>query len=96
MEHLLEPALGASVYYTLGGEWLAKGEQRPAIVVRVWTPTTINLLLFLDGDNDKRVGPDGWQTVPGHVLWKTSVTFNENEVGGTWNYGKQILEPYES
>lgn len=88
--------IGQNVDYVLGNEWNNAGEVRAAIIVRVWSPISVNLLVFLDGDNDKRVGADGWETVPGYVLWKTSVTFNEDELPGTWNYGKSILEPYES
>lgn len=96
METLLEPALGSTVYFTLPAEWNHAGEQRPAVVTRVWSATTVNLLVFLDGDNDKRVGTHDWETVPGYVLWETSVQLNENEIDGTWNYGKAILEPYEA
>lgn len=95
----LSPALGASVYYKLGNDWNRPGEVRPAIIVRVWTPQTVNLLIFLDGDNDKFVGADGWEMVPGHVLWKTSVPYAEDTPdgpGASWNWGKQILEPYEA
>lgn len=92
----LAPALGAIVYYVLTDDFINKGQVRPAMVVRVWSATTLNLRVFLDGANDKFVGPDGWQTAPDGTLWKTSVLLNHDKVGGTWNWGEAILEPYEA
>jgi hypothetical protein len=47
---------------------LDKGECRPAQVVKAWTKTTLNLVVALDGANDKYHGEDGSLTV-----WKTSI-----------------------
>lgn len=96
MENLIAPVDGEMVFYTLGSEWNHSGEVRPAMVVRVWSATTVNLLIFLDGDNDKFIGPDTWQTVPGHILWKTSVLYAEQGRETGWHRADPILEPYEA
>ncbi len=85
-----QPPVGAIVDYVLGDEWIHKGEARPALIVRVWGKTTVNLLVFLDGDNDKRVGDHGWETVPGFTLWKTSVVYDDTGLGNRWNYGLTV------
>lgn len=90
------PVDGEMVFYTLGSEWNNPGEVRPALVVRVWSEEVVNLLVFLDGANDKFIGPDGWQSVPGHVLWKTSVPYAEAGPGASWHRADPILEPYEA
>lgn len=96
MESVLLPVDGEMVYYTLGNEWNRPGEVRPAMVVRVWSTEVVNLLIFLDGDNDKFIGSDGWQTVPGHVLWKTSVPYAQQVPAASWHRADPILEPYEA
>lgn len=96
MQDSVMPVDGEMVYYTLGDDSSRSGEVRPAMVVRVWSEQTVNLLIFLDGDNDKFVGADGWQSVPGHVLWKTSVPYAESGPGASWHRADPFLEPYEA
>jgi hypothetical protein len=50
-------------------------ELRPAVVVRVWTPETVNLQVFLDGHNDDEVEIAGERArgVPG-IRWCQSMS----------------------
>lgn len=98
VDNLVVPIIGDLVYYKLGNEWNRPGELRPAMIVRVWSEFTVNLLVFVDGDNDKFMGAEGWETVPGHTLWKTSVPRIENAEegpGASWFYPELVLEPVE-
>lgn len=72
------PFDGEIIYYTLGTDSNRPGEARPAIVVRVWSETVVNLLVFLDGDNDQFINADGWYKIPSCLLWKTSVIHEED------------------
>lgn len=92
------PLVGDRVYYKLGDDSNRPGEVRPAVIVRVWSEYTVNLLVFLDGENDKFIGVDGWTTIAGHILWKTSVPRIENaEVAhnNSWFSAETVLEPGE-
>lgn len=84
MEGLTE---GRMVHYILAG-WdgtQSTGEHRPAIVVKVWrkgdgTPPDngcCNLQVLLDGSND---------SIGSHLLWKTSVLYDESGTPGTWHW----------
>ncbi|MHB8928853.1 MAG: hypothetical protein ACYC9Q_14625 [Bacillota bacterium] len=66
------PKVGDWVFYKLGNECL-----RPALIVRVWSPTCCNLVVFLDGSND--TNPDG-----GCVSWTTSITCGDGP--GQWQF----------
>jgi hypothetical protein len=51
------PAVGRVVLYVMGaypGEEKAKGEIRPAMIVRTWGGTTVQLAVLRDGTNDGR------------------------------------------
>ena len=68
----------------------SKGEERPAIVVRVWgepTPTytpAVQLQVFVDNTNDFDHGQPGALT---GLLWATSVSHDEAEKKpGTWHW----------
>lgn len=57
---------------------------RPAIVVRVWMETLINVQVFCDGDNT--VSPDGHP----NVLWEQYLTYNESaDQNRTWHWPKR-------
>ena len=59
---------------------MADGQHRPGIVVRVWSATCINLILFVDGSND---GYD--PNLP--LDWKTSIVYSsESKEPGTWHW----------
>lgn len=77
MEGLTE---GRIVHYVLP-DGPHQGEHRPAIVVKVWSKDvgTSNLQVFVDGENDGY--PAGT-----NVVWKTSITYSENPVSGTWHW----------
>lgn len=62
------PTVGRQVHYVF-----ENGEVRPATVVRVWGPETVNLQVLLDGANDRGLGGTD-------LVWKTSVVYDE---GGT-------------
>lgn len=47
---------------------LDRNECRPASVVKTWNPGTANLVVLLDGSNDKYHGEDG-----SLMSWKTSI-----------------------
>lgn len=55
------PSVGRVVHFhfKLDGELVT----RPAMIVRVWSDTCVNLRVFLDGENDQRPQPTpDWQT----------------------------------
>lgn len=63
-----------------------KGERRPAIVVRVWSETTVNLQVFTDGDGN----PENNDGLPS-VLWQTSRQHDEeNRSPGTWHWPERV------
>lgn len=73
------PAEGRSVVYQVD-----EGVFRPAQIVRVWSesgPKTCNLVVFLDGSNDRRlpcvVGREDEELTRAPLLWKTSITLGD-------------------
>lgn len=87
-----KPTVGRIVNFTL-----ANGEVRPAIVVRVWSASCVNVRVFLDGSNDAG-GPLTIKTAEGHSYdvcdesgWATSVNYDEGVDGAappprTWHW----------
>jgi hypothetical protein len=71
-------SIGSIVNYVLPDDSKHPGEIRPAIVVRVWSDTCVNLQVFADGDNDYP-----YATSP---LWVTSVSYSEEKQPRTWHY----------
>lgn len=66
------PSVGRIVSYTLP-RGKSRGEVRPAMIVRVFTTTCVNLQIHLDGSNDAGMGfPDALGNDP-LVIWETSV-----------------------
>jgi len=73
----MKPTVGRIVHYVLR-EGRNTGEHRPAIIVRVWTDTTVQLQVFTDKTNDDMT--DG-------VIWQTSVMLDDSsEKIGTWHW----------
>jgi hypothetical protein len=76
-----KPSLGRIVHYVLP-EGPHAGDHRPAIVVRVWGDTCVNLQVFTDGDNDFN-DSDPTQ----NVLWVTSATLDpEGKAPRSWHW----------
>jgi len=75
MEHSL---IGKIVHYVLpDGPYL--GEHRPAIIIKAWSPETVQLGVFMDGTND---GLSDGQL----MAWQTSVLHDKNLGVGTWHF----------
>lgn len=87
----VKPTVGRIVNFTL-----ANGEVRPAIIVRVWNDTCINVRVFLDGSNDDAaltVHLDGasYDVADRVTGWSTSVCYEEPVDGAaaaprTWHW----------
>lgn len=73
----MSPSIGSQILVNIGTE--EEPVLRPAVVVRLWTGTTINAVAFLDGTNDERhvkargysIEPDGRH---GTTWWLTSIS----------------------
>lgn len=78
----MKPTIGRIVHYQLG-TGRSKGEYRPALIVRVWNDSCVNLQVFLDGSNDREnelsVGVDSPLTA-----WKTSSV--QGDGPGQWKW----------
>jgi hypothetical protein len=71
----MQPTVGRIVYYNLKDKQ-GNVQVRPAIVVRVWNDTMLNLQVFTDGSNDTEYG--------NNIVWKTSVM--QGEGVGQWDW----------
>ena len=89
MEGLTE---GRIVHYVMA-DGRNRGEDRPAIVVRVWRDAegkppengVSNLFVFVDGTNDYENLPRmDWSFIPG--VWKTSIVHSAEHEFGTWHW----------
>lgn len=69
--------VGDKVLYVLP-DGKSKGEERPAFVVKVWSPETVNLQVLTDGSNDDI-------QYSGLMKWVTSVTRDPDRKPGTWH-----------
>lgn len=91
------PKVGEIVLYTMD-EGNHVGEERPAIIVQVWSENVVNLVVFVDGDNDlqypqlstidttKSPPTFGKSNRPVLTIWRTSRhRQTESSVGG-WRY----------
>lgn len=72
---------------------LPNGEHRPAIIVRVWDPKTteypegtVNLQVFLDGQNDSEVVTMSQEDADVGLVWRTSIHYSEKPIPGTWHW----------
>lgn len=86
----MTPTIGRVVHFRVGGTDETP-ELRPAFVVRVWSSTSCNLQVFVDGSNDHQLRyPDtvtalfDLRQIENGVAWKTSVP--EGDAVGQWRW----------
>lgn len=89
------PKVGEIVHYVMP-DGRNPGEDRPAIVVRVWDAAspTIQLQVFTDGTNDSSWDGAKW-TNPEYaagIAWKTSVRYSHSHEFGTWHHTDEELD----
>jgi len=83
---------GRIVHYVM-----PNGEDRPAIVVRVWKVSGncegyINLQVFTDGSNDlnefniKFFGHGLEDDISNGILWRTSICYDDSRTPNTWHW----------
>lgn len=77
VEFALKPRVGQIVGYVLPAG-RNPGEVRPAIIVRVWSDTCVQLQVFIDDTNDYVNGKG--------LMWATSVVYNEEKALGSWHW----------
>jgi hypothetical protein len=73
-----KPTVGRIVHFTLDHGPNA-GQARPAMVVRVWNDTCVQLQVFMDGTND---GPE----YTSGLRWCTSVHHAAEPTAGRWHW----------
>lgn len=77
----MKPTIGRIVHYVYG-----EAEHRPAIIVHVWSPETVQLQVFNDTDPQGRANDARPQ-----VDWQTSVPQDEDEKApGTWHWPERV------
>lgn len=63
---------------------------RPAIIVNAWggklEDGKVNLLIFLDGNNDTENKAADFFGVSNYVVWSTSVSYSDNKEQNTWHW----------
>lgn len=72
---------GYIVHYILPEGDPKKGEHRAAIVVRGIEAGVVNLIVFMDGQNDLPSGDNNRNT-----QWQQSVRYSEGKEPGTWHW----------
>lgn len=71
------------VHYVMN-EGAGYAKHRPAVITEVFTPTIVNLVIFMDGSMDN-LGPD-WMRPPVIVAWRPSVQLDDTDKkAGTWH-----------
>jgi hypothetical protein len=75
----MKPTIGRVVIYTMADvddPCSRNGAtELPAVIVRVWTDTCVNLKVFTDDPHDQ---------------WRTSVTYSETPSGYTWRWPARV------
>lgn len=79
------PSVGRIVHYVLEAG-PHQGEHRPAIIVQVWSDSSVNLQVFVDGSNDyfRNQGPEPL------TLWRTSKHPDPAFTPGTWHWPEYV------
>lgn len=72
----MQPTIGRIVHFVT-----RDGKIRPMIIVQVWSPETVNGVVFYDGTND------GYNPAP---QWETSVPYSENETAFSWHWPPKV------
>lgn len=72
----MKPTLGRIVLYTVSGDETTKVETNgakvlPAVIVRVWSDTCVNLKVLTDGTNDAWLTSRTLGDQPGQWAWPT-------------------------
>lgn len=76
----MQPTIGRIVSFKISQE-----EIRPAIIVRVWSDTCVQLQIFIDGTNDRNKGFNIEEQLRG-IAWRTSVVQGDDP--GQWQWPK--------
>jgi len=81
-----KPSIGRIVHYVLSSG-RSKGERRPAIIVRVWSDTCVQLQVFTDSGNDFSSDQQGYDG----LFWATSVLLDESgERPHSWHFPERV------
>ena len=63
-----------------------KDRCQAAVIVRAWSETTVNLIVFRDGSNDAGDGGNGSDA----TRWMTSATLDETATGHHWHWPERV------
>lgn len=81
----MKPSIGRTVHFVLD-RGPNKGQHRPAVIVRVWSDTCVQLQVFTDSDATDRYNDQ----IP-NPLWATSVTYDETaEKIYSWHWPERV------
>ena len=83
------PTVGRIVHYALDLGGARPADTRPAIIVRVWSDTCVQLQVFTDGANDHLRadgGPAAADEPAANVVWRSSVAYDPDGKPGTWRW----------
>ena len=86
------PSIGRVVHYVVH-EGPHAGEHRPALIVRVWSDTCVNLVVMMDGDNDQAGGITNGAPL---TVWRTSIVYAAPDAefpqpkNGTWHWPEYV------
>jgi hypothetical protein len=79
--------IGRIVHYVM-----KDGQERPLMVVRVWSPSEIpgyiNGVLIFDGSNDSGIFPYSGYESGRNTAWITSTHYDAGKKPGTWHWPK--------
>lgn len=80
----ITPSIGRTVHFVM-----PNGDHRPAIIVRVWDHTAVQLQVFVDGSND--AGLVHATELGQLTVWRTSVHQDADELKpGTWHAPERV------
>lgn len=90
-----KPTVGRIVHVPVCGSSGFVEDRRPAIIVRVWNDTCVNLQVFIDGRNDYNKFVSGrWishEEVSNGYIWITSANYiDEFKHGAFWTWPPRV------